>query len=241
MQVISKGFVPKTPRTALRGRCETSMRGLQPETLLFLTTLFRPTFTTTDGAPLDKIVAIYVCCGNEKWTRKMPICIYQILSGLLRSMQEINPGCPNFIDETHFRSFTRRLTLTSVEKGLGASVKSADRKMKRILFGAAGMGTKTPQALFNAVFYYNGVLKRRRRAQTRRLQLSQFEKKTDHFMYNENCSPRIGVAHSMHLANKVVPIYCTCTVEGENVETSRCHVHLFDMYRERLPEDAKAD
>ncbi len=144
MQVLSKGFVPKTPRTALRGRCETSMRGLQPETLLFLTTLFRPTFTTTDSAPLDTIMAIMfaVEIRNGQGKCYTPFMytkyVYQILSGLLRSMQEINPGCPNFIDKTHFGSFTRRLTLTSAEKGIGASVKSADGKMKRILFGAAG-------------------------------------------------------------------------------------------------------
>ncbi len=69
----------------------------------------------------------------------------------------------------------------------------------------------------------------------RRLQLSQFERKTDHFVYNENCSKnQSGMFKQMHLANKVVPFYCTCTVEGENVEMSRCHVHLLDMYRERM-------
>ncbi len=50
-----------------------------------------------------------------------------------------------------------------------------------------------------------------------------------------------GSEWHVHLVNKVVLIYCTCTVEGENVETSRFHVHLLDMYRERLPENAKAD
>ncbi len=105
------------------------------------------------------------------------------------------------------------------------------------------MGTKTPQALFNAVFYYNGKnLCLRGGDEHRRLQLSQFERKTDHYIYNENCSKnRSGTFKQMHLTNKVVPFYCTCTVGGENVETSRCHVHLLDMYRERLPENVKAD
>ena len=70
------------------------------------------------------------------------------------------------------------------------------------------MGTKTPQALFNAVFYYNGKNLCLRGGETS-TQLSQF---TDHYVYNETYTmtivPRIVVARS----NKFVPFYYTCTV-----------------------------
>ncbi len=88
-----KVLSPKTPRTALRGRCKTSMRGLQPETPLSLTTLFHPIYLPlTDSAKLDKWLSMFaVETINGQGKCYTPSTTYQILSGFLRSMREINP------------------------------------------------------------------------------------------------------------------------------------------------------
>ena len=247
MKVLSKGFVPKNTsnstswavrnfRAWSNSRNECFPDDPVPNDLL----------TSSDTETLNKWLSLFAAeTRNSKGEPYPPSTIYQLLSGLLRSMREHNPECPNFVDKKNpsFRKLHRTLDShfhSLKERGVGVSVKSAEiisKDEENRLWSSGVMGIHSPTALFNAIFYCNGKnLCLRGGDEHWRLQLSQFERKTDHYIYTENCSKnRSGTFKQLHVKNKVVPFYCTCPTSEMKLEVSHCHVHLLDLYLSKLP------
>ena len=103
------------------------------------------------------------------------------------------------------------------------------------LWNSGVLDTSTPRSLFNTGFFYNGKnFYLRGGEEHRQLHLSQLKRFSDpdHYVYYENCSKnRAGTFRQKH---KVVPVYCTCV----EISKERCHVHLLDLYLQKLPNAA---
>ena len=88
--------------------------------------------TSSETEILNKWLSLFAAeTRNSKGEPYPPSTIYQLLSGLLRSMREQNPECPNFVDKKNpsFRNLHRTLDShfhSLKERGVGVSVKSVD-------------------------------------------------------------------------------------------------------------------
>ena len=106
----------------------------------------------------------------------------------------------------------------SCQEGVSAQTKHTEIVMKEeehLLWSSEVLGTHTPKALLNTVFYSNGKNFCQRGGQEHReLRLSQFRREKDHYMYTEHTSKnRQGGWSEMHLEKKCVLIYenpCRC-------------------------------
>ncbi len=170
--------------------------------------------------------------------------VYHILAGLLRFARSEQPNFPNFLDpkdvrfkklqgtmDTHFRRLR--------QAGVGAEVKHAGvtSDQEESSFWDIGiLGTSTPLSLLRSVFYYNGKMFCLRGGEEhRQLKFSQLKRVSKGYIYTENGSKnRSGGVAQMKVENKVVPSYAVDEI-GE-----RCHVHLLDLYRKRVPSEALA-
>ena len=107
------------------------------------------------------------------------------------------------------------------------------------------LGVKTPEALLNAVFFYNGMfLILCGGEEHRKLKLSQFKFSTmsdpKHpgdtitcVIYTEHgLKNRPGGTHQLNLDNKEV-VHYSCAAAGE-----RCYVSLLQLYISKLPASA---
>ena len=103
------------------------------------------------------------------------------------------------------------------------------------LWASGQLGTKTPRALQNAVFYYNGKNYCIRGGEEHRnIKISQFQRMYK-YLYHEYVSKNhLGTYKKSHIDPKVVPIYCECA------QDAICHVHLLDLYISELPPEAIA-
>ena len=162
-------------------------------------------------------------------------------------MRNINPGCPNFLDKKDSRFKPLHGTLDSHfhqlhSTGIGRDVKHAkiltkddEEKLRK----SGVIGTKTPKALQNAVFFIVGkMFSLRGGIELRGLKPSQIQRHTnpDRYVYTENVSKnRNGTFKQLHVPNKIVPLY-RCPEAGEH-----CPVHILDMYFSKLPKEALAD
>ena len=97
------------------------------------------------------------------------------------------------------------------------------------------MNTTTPTGLQNAAFFVVGKMFCLRGGQEHRnLQLSQFKRTEDKYVYYENVSKnRNGSFKQLRVKSKVVPLYA-CPEAGE-----RCPVHILDKYIAKLPSEAR--
>ena len=113
------------------------------------------------------------------------------------------------------------------------------------LWASGAIGTETPEALQNAVFFYCGIyLCLRGGEEHRQLKLLQFkveEVENPHdtsetikcLTYTEHGSKnRPGSLHQVHLANKVVQHYANSSLGN------CCFVQLVTLYISKLPEKA---
>lgn len=109
--------------------------------------------------------------------------LYQLLSGLLRYMREIDPDCPNFLDKKTHEFKELHLLLDNMarhlwQEGVDAEVKHATLitpEEEQMLWEQGVLGTDCPKSLPHAVFYLNGVnLCLRGGSERRNLKLSQF-------------------------------------------------------------------
>ena len=177
--------------------------------------------------------------------RYPPSSLHQLLCGLLRSMREKNPECPNFLDKKDVRFKRIQGTLDAYfhklhSEGIGRRVKhaetiSTEEENTCMLWDAGIMNTHTPLGLQNAVFYAIGKTFCLRGGQEHRtLKLSQLQRDSDKYVYHENVSKnRNGSFKQLHIKSKVVPVY-PCPEAGE-----RCPVYLLDLYISKLPEEHK--
>ena len=186
---------------------------------------------------------------ETRWSdgKRYPLStVYQLLTGILRHMRTVDPECPNFLDEKDYRFQKLRAALDNLgwqvrNDGIGAEVKHASivtSEEEDALWQSGVLGSTTPKALLNAVFFSNGKnFCLRGGSEHRSLKLSQLKRlyNPDRYIYTENGSKN----HSGHLKersieNKTVPIVSCYAQVGE-----RCHVYLLDQYIEKMPLQAK--
>ena len=90
--------------------------------------------------------------------------VYHLLAGILLYMRDADPKAPNFLDQkdsdfkklhgtmdTYFRALT--------QQGVGAQVHHAKlltSEEENLMWELGVMGTDTPRALLQAVFFYKG-------------------------------------------------------------------------------------
>ena len=158
-------------------------------------------------------------------------------------MRSGNPSAPNFLDKTSPTFFQLHTVIDNQfkelrQQGVGSESKHAEiisKEEEDMLWKSGVMGTHSPQALFNAVFFFNGKNFCLRGGQEHRgLKLSQFKKEDDKYIYTENASKnRQGGLAQMRLENKCVPIHANPEVR------ERCHVYLLDLYISKLPPEAR--
>ena len=182
---------------------------------------------------------------NQKGEKYPPKTLYQLMCGLLRYARlQIDPNYPNFLDvkNTSFRPLQN--TMDNVFKqlrkeGIGAEKKRAEvvtKEDEERLWSTQTIGIHDPQALFRAVFYYNGKnFCLRGGLEHRNLRLSQLVRvhDPDGYIYTEYASKnRTGGYLQLDVPNKTVPIYSTPSAGN------RCHVFLLDTYISKLPTEA---
>ena len=173
-----------------------------------------------------------------------PKTIHQLLCGLLRYMRDISPGCPNVLDKKDSRFKNFHVTLDSHYHNLHASGLGREVKHARVLseddeeklWKSGVLGTSSPQALQNAVFYTVGkVFSLCGGVEMRSLCISQIKRfrQPDRYVYTENVSKtNNGTFKKLHVSNKVVPVF-SCPQVGE-----RCAIYLLDLYLSKLPNEA---
>ena len=200
-----------------------------------------------DSDLLDKWLSRYVVeTRGKKGKVYVPSTLHQLLCGLYRHMKTTRADCPNFVDKKSTRFRQLHGTLDSRfrqlhESGIGRHVKHAEvitSEEEEKLWSSGQLGTKTPRALQNAVFYYNGKnFCIRGGEKHRNLKVSQMQRQynPDRYVYHEYVSKnRLGTFKKHHISSKVVPIHCQCA------RGTRCHVHLLDFYLSKLPPEALA-
>ena len=193
---------------------------------------------------IDKWLSFYITeTRNCKGEAYPPKSLYQLLTGLLRHSRSVNENAPNFLDKSNvsFRAF--HAVLDNIfkklrQEGIGSESKHAeiitkDEECK--LWDEHVLNLCTPKGLLRSVFYCNGKnFCLRGGMEHRNLQLSQFTRFSDHYLYTENASKnRQGGFVQLKVENKRVPIYANSDA-GE-----RCHVHILDTYISKLPDEVK--
>ena len=173
-----------------------------------------------------------------------PSTIYQLLTGLLLHMRDVNPDSANFLDKRDARFSMLHKSLDSLfrelrTKIIGAIVQHAQpftKEEEQLLWERRVLGTSTPKSLLNAVFYLNGKnFCLRGGEEHRRLTISQIVRQQDPncYIYTETGSKnRKGTFTEKHVPTKVVPIY-----ESKEAR-ERCHVRVLDVYLSKLPKQA---
>ena len=173
-----------------------------------------------------------------------PSTLYHLLTGLLRYMRDSNPDVPNFLDKKDRRFSVLHKSLDKIFRDLrtnniGTTVKHAEiftAKEEDMLWEKEVLGTHSPKALLNAVFYFNGKNFCLRGGEEHRcLALSQIcrQQNPDSYVYTELGSKNHkGTFTERNIPNKVVPIFSSRDL-GD-----RCHVHILDMYYSKLPKEA---
>ena len=95
-----------------------------------------------------------------------PRTVHQLLCGVLRHMRDINPECPNFLDKKDSRFKPLQGAMDAHfhllhSSGIGREIKYArvlTKDDEEKLWRSGVMGTNTPKALQNAVFYMVGKM-----------------------------------------------------------------------------------
>ena len=180
-----------------------------------------------------------------------PRSITQILSGLLRYIHEEDKNALNIMNAEAFPKLHKCLDGLFKElhsQGIGTVRKQAEAisfSEEQTLWDSGVLNVETPDGLFNAVFYYNGLnLVLRGGDEHRNLKLSQFKIKTvphpqfpsqetECVVYTEHGSKnRSGGSKQLNLDNKVITQYAKPHLGN------RCHIQLLKKYFSKLPQTA---
>ncbi|MCG8624099.1 MAG: DUF3504 domain-containing protein, partial [Proteobacteria bacterium] len=113
---------------------------------------------------LCRVLSLFVVETKKQDGKPYPAkTVYHLLAGILRYMHEADPKAPNFLDQkdgdfkklhgtmdTHFRALR--------QQGVGAQVNHAKllTQEENLMWQLGVMGTDTPRALLQSVFFYNG-------------------------------------------------------------------------------------
>ena len=163
---FSKGFVPKNTTSSTSWAIRNYKAWEEARNTSYPSKKVPPNLLrTTDKALLNEWLSRYVVeTRNKSGAHYPPSTLYQLLGEILRHMRTENTSCPNFLDkrdsafkqlhgtlDSHFRKLH--------EAGIGRKVKHAElitKDEENKLWSFGEMGSCTPTALQNAVFFCNG-------------------------------------------------------------------------------------
>ena len=193
---------------------------------------------STDSKLLNKWLSLYAAeTQKQDGGVYPPKTVSQLLAGLARYMRSLNPACPNILDfKNEFKPlhdflesiFRKRLADTSTPEGRpskGLSKGEEDR-----LWSSGALSTETPKGLLRAVFFLNGknfgIVGREKH---RELKISDLKRVVNppRYVYTKS----VMKAHATLLPETV---YIEAVAERGN----RCHVHVLDLYLQKLPPEA---
>ena len=252
MSTLSKEFVPQATRDntswALNNfndwkqwRNERDRENSVPEDLLVSGT----------ATELNEWLSRFVTETRKKDGTQFPTAsVNLLLAGLKRHMKEMNLRAIDILSESDpnfcgLRSVRDNIARKRRSEGIGAVVKHASiisLEEEERLWEECVLGTTSPKALLNAVFFMNGkVLCLRGGREHHCLKLSQFSFKVErlpdgseaeYVEYAENGSKNRSGSYKDKTANKVVKQY------ADRGMKARCYVSLLKTYFSKLPADA---
>ena len=201
---------------------------------------------SSDPELLNKWIALYAAETQKQGGGAFPPkTIYYLLAGVLRHMRSLNPACPNFLhtanslfkplhDSLHntFREFEENNTVPEPK-----SAKSFSGEEENRLWTSGALSTDTPMGLLRAVFFLNGknfgVVGMEKQ---RHMKISQLLRilNPPRYMYTEAATDsETGLI--CHKKSKKSQVYF---VDASVEKGNRCHVHVLDLYLQRLPAEA---
>ena len=196
---------------------------------------------STDSKLLNKWLSLYAAeTQKQDGGVYPPKTVSHLLSGLSRYMRSLNPTCPNIMDtcNVEFRSlhdlleklFRERQTNTSTPEAKPSKRFSKEEEDR--LWSTGALSTETPKGLLHAVFVLNGMnFGLVGGEKHRQLKLSQL-KRVAHpprYVYTRYVSENQATDF---MSSETVCI--DAVVEKGN----RCHVHVLDLYLQKLPPEA---
>jgi hypothetical protein len=207
---------------------------------------------STDSKLLNKWLSLYAAETQKQHGGVYPPkTVSHLLSGIARYMRSLSPACPNILDfKMEFKPlhdflenlFRERLanTLDTTKPPKGLSKEEEDR-----LWSSGALSTETPKGLLRAVFFLNGrnfgLVGGEKH---RQLKLSQL-KRVAHpprYVYtaaatdsNHSAPDQEGLTRMWSRKKKPYP---AIIVDAVAEKGNRCHVHVLDLYLQRIPPDA---
>ena len=209
---------------------------------------------STDPKALSKWLALFAAEARKNDGSPFPrTSVYMLLAGLLRHMRSLDPTCPNFLSNTNLEFAELRRSLESTFRELQAHEIMSEpkrsegfsREEEDQLWSSGAMSTETPIGLLRAVFFLNGrnfgIVGGEKH---RQLKLSQLKRVANppRYVYtisasdsNHSAPEQEGLTRMWSKKKKPYPaIIVDAVVEKGN----RCHVHVLDLYLQKLPSEA---
>ena len=162
---LSEKFVPKNTVTSTKWAVANfeSWRSARNSKLVNQTDELVPSdlLESRDKLVLNKWLCVFVAeTRKQDGNRYSPKSLYQLLTGILRHMRNVNPSCPNFLD-TDDHSFSRfHNTLDNILRELRADGVGVPRQAEiftkedeESLWLSGVLTTETPKGLLRAVFF----------------------------------------------------------------------------------------
>ena len=209
---------------------------------------------STDPKALTKWLALFAAEARKNDGGAFPrTSVYMLLAGLLRHMRSLDPTCPNFLSTTNFeftelhrslentfRELQSHEVTSEPKKSEGFSREEEDR-----LWSSGALSTETPIGLLRAVFFLNGrnfgIVGGERH---RQLKLSQLKRVANppRYVYtasasdsNHSAPEHKGLTRMWSKKKKPSP---AIIVDAVAEKGNRCHVHVLDLYLQKLPPEA---
>ena len=248
LATISKGFVPDTTKSNTSWALRTFhswhewRNGIHPDD-----EVPEDVLTCGDAATLNRWLSLFVIEARKKDGSRYPFkTIDLLLAGLRRHMNETDPSLPNFFDEkdpnfSGLRGARDTVSRQLRQDGIGTAVKHADvlsYEEEALLWNKGLLGTDSPRALFNAVFFMNGkVLCLRGGREHKALKMAQFsfghEGGRELVVYAEHGSKNRSGSYKDKSENKIVKHFADPSLN------ERCYVSLLKTYFEKLSPEVK--
>ena len=192
---------------------------------------------SSDPVLLGKWLALYADEVRKKDGSFYPAkTVYQLLAGLYRYMRNLNPSCPNFLnDGPYFRSIhdafaKERSNVTEYKIHRSLSKEEQDK-----LLASGTLSIDTPEALLKTLYVLNaksfGLYSAEHQS---RLRLSHLKRMTNplRYVYRGHTAETLS---SISRAKADITVYARTPGAQEG---TLCHVHVLDFYLEEIPSEA---
>ena len=195
---------------------------------------------STDLKLLNKWLSLYAAeTQKQDGGVYPPKTVSHLLSGISRHMRSLNPACPNIMDSNSMEFRPLHDLLESIFRERQASTSTVESKSsKRFtkeeedrLWSSGALSTNTPKGLLRAVLVLNGrnfgIVGGEKH---RQLKLSQLKRVTHppRYVYTR-CVPE------NQSTGDVTTLSYTISIDAEVERGNRCHVHVLDLYLQKLP------